>query len=168
VPKKTAPKRAGKRPMADGEEARKIRALWLACYHLGVVRDPAEAALAAFVQRVTGGKSRGVAALQWLDADGAVKAVEALKAMAARPVAKGGGGVNWAAYDTPTGKAEHPRRRVVEAQATVLGWPWERIVRLGAQVTGRPALSFYDAADWDRLVVELGAALKVMRLERQA
>lgn len=163
MPKKTAPKRAGTRPLADGEAVRKIRALWLACYHLGVVRDPAEAALAGFVQRVSGGKGKGVAALQWLRADGALKAIEALKAMAARPVAQGGGGVDWAAYDTPDGKVAHPRRRVVEAQGRILGLDKDVLQQIGQQVTGQPVWTFYGAADWDRLIDALGTRVRAQR-----
>jgi phage gp16-like protein len=68
------PNRAGKRPMAADPQSAKIRALWLALYHLGTVRDPAEAALTAFAKRMT-----GVSALQWLNAAQGNKVIEALK-----------------------------------------------------------------------------------------
>lgn len=73
-PKKGQPKRAGRRKLAEGEQASKIRALWLDLYHLGALRDPGEEALAAFVARCT-----GVEALQWLDTDSADKAIKALR-----------------------------------------------------------------------------------------
>lgn len=72
--KKTGPKRAGKRRLAEGDQAAKIRALWMNLYHLAEIRDPSEDALAAFVARVT-----GVEALQWLDERQADKAIKALR-----------------------------------------------------------------------------------------
>lgn len=74
-----ARKRAGSRPMAADPQSAKIRALWLALYQLGAVRDPAESALAAFAKRMT-----GVAALQWLDPAQANRVIEALKDWCAR------------------------------------------------------------------------------------
>lgn len=71
---KTQPKRGGSRPMAADPQSAKIRALWLALYHLGAVRDPAESALSAFAKRMT-----HVAALQWLDGAQANRVIEALK-----------------------------------------------------------------------------------------
>ena len=40
------------RKQADNPDARKIRALWLLLYELSAVKDPSEAALAAYVKRV--------------------------------------------------------------------------------------------------------------------
>lgn len=73
-PRPRQPKRAGDRPLAAHPQAAKMRALWLALYHLGYVRNPAEDALAAFVKRQT-----GVAALQWVTSAQANKVIEALK-----------------------------------------------------------------------------------------
>ncbi|TCS62567.1 gp16 family protein [Varunaivibrio sulfuroxidans] len=127
-PKKAAPKRAGVRPLAGGEEAAKMRALWLSLYHLGVVRDPAERALAHFARRLTGKE-----ALQWMDPCETVKVIEALKAMATRQ-----GGVDWspiAAIPTPL---NNPRARVIEAQ-------WRILSARGAVADGSDALPFYAA-----------------------
>ena len=67
-------KRAGTRPLAPGRQPRKMRALWLALYHLGEVRDPSEAALAAFAKRIT-----GIDALQFLEPHEANAVIEGLK-----------------------------------------------------------------------------------------
>lgn len=67
-------RRAGPRPMAEGPQAGKARALWLALYHLGEIEDPSEATLAGFARRVTKQE-----ALQWLDADQLNKVIEGLK-----------------------------------------------------------------------------------------
>lgn len=40
------------RRQAAGPDARKVRALWLYLHELGAVRDPSEAALTAYVQRI--------------------------------------------------------------------------------------------------------------------
>jgi phage gp16-like protein len=72
--KKGQPKRAGKRKLAEGGQAAKIRALWMNLWHLAEIRDPSEDALAAFVKRTT-----GVEALQWIDAGQADKAIKALR-----------------------------------------------------------------------------------------
>ncbi|MBI3445618.1 MAG: regulatory protein GemA [Magnetospirillum sp.] len=71
---KPSPKRAGTRAMAGDPQSAKIRALWLALYHLGAVRSPEESALAAFAKRMTGRD-----ALQWLSGVQANRVIEALK-----------------------------------------------------------------------------------------
>jgi phage gp16-like protein len=67
--------------LASDPQSRKIRALWITLHKAGVVRDPSESALAAYVQRMT--KSRvqpqGVAALQWCDGAQKHRIIEALK-----------------------------------------------------------------------------------------
>ncbi len=68
------PTRAGTRKLATSGQASKIRALWLSLYQLGEVKDPSEAALSAFVRRMT-----GVEALQWLTPDKADTAIDALR-----------------------------------------------------------------------------------------
>ena len=65
---------APQRPLAQAPQDRKIRALWLDLHGMGVVRNADEAALAAFVQRMT-----GVAALQWLTTEQASAVIEHLK-----------------------------------------------------------------------------------------
>lgn len=46
------PKRAGKKKQADGAQVAKVRAMWLALYHLGEVRDPSEEAMGEYVRRM--------------------------------------------------------------------------------------------------------------------
>lgn len=129
--KPTAPKRAGRRPLADSEAAGKLRALWLDGWHLGVVQDSSEAALSAWVKRVTGGRRKGIDALHWLTEDDAAKAIEGLKAWLAREA-----GVSWDAYRDPITRQTwyDPARRVVEAQAKALGLPWREALAVGGHV----------------------------------
>ena len=67
------------RPLAQYPEARKIRALWLFLHHLGAVKNPSEAALAAYVKRVA-----KVDALQWTDGHQTEVLIETLKKWAMR------------------------------------------------------------------------------------
>lgn len=55
-------------------QAKKIRALWLALYGAGVVRNPDESALLAYVRR-----QQQVDRLEWLSVAAASKVIEALK-----------------------------------------------------------------------------------------
>ena len=69
---------------------KKVQALWISLYNLGLVEDRRDSAITAFVTRQT-----GLQALNWLrDPADTLKVVEALKAMAARD-----GGVNWQGAD---------------------------------------------------------------------
>lgn len=67
------------RPLAMDEESRKVRALWLMLHELGVVRDPSEQALAAYVKRIA-----KVDALQWARGEGVYDVIESLKKWAMR------------------------------------------------------------------------------------
>jgi phage gp16-like protein len=66
-----------RRTLDTSAEASKARALWLWLHDLGIVRDPSEAALAAFAKRIS-----GVDALQWTQRPD--KVIEGLKAFGAR------------------------------------------------------------------------------------
>ena len=67
------------RKLADDPQSKMIRALWLQLHEVGKVRNPDEAALAAFVKRQTGRD-----ALQWLNGKEASALIEELKKWAAR------------------------------------------------------------------------------------
>lgn len=67
------------RPLAQGAECKKIRALWLFLHQLEVVKNPSEEALAAYVKRLT-----GVDALQWINGEQSLRLIEALKKWAMR------------------------------------------------------------------------------------
>lgn len=66
-------------PLAQDPESKKIRALWIFLHELGLVRNSSEAALAAYVKRIT-----GVEALQWLNGQQAETMIESLKKWAMR------------------------------------------------------------------------------------
>lgn len=152
-PARRGPVRAGTRPLATTATAGKLRALWLDGWHLGVVQDPSEAALSAWVKRVTGGRRRGIDALQWLTEDDAAKAIEGLKAWLTREA-----GVCWDAYRDPITREVwyDPARRVVEAQARLLGLTWRQALGVGGHV-GWFAVS---AAEATAVVEALGVLLR--------
>jgi phage gp16-like protein len=77
--KKTSGRKAGARYRRGTPQQAMIRGIWIDLAKAGAVRDPSEAALAAFVKRTT-----GVEALNWLDAAQANKVIEALKSWAGR------------------------------------------------------------------------------------
>ena len=67
------------RPLAQYPEAKKVRALWLFLHQLGAVKNPSEAALAAYVKRIA-----KVDALQWADGHQTEALIETLKKWAMR------------------------------------------------------------------------------------
>ncbi|UTH73524.1 gp16 family protein [Chromobacterium sp. IIBBL 290-4] len=67
------------RSLAQDEQHKKIRALWLFLHQIGVVKNPAESALAAYVKRITGRD-----AMQWLAGDQLEQVIESLKKWAMR------------------------------------------------------------------------------------
>jgi hypothetical protein len=101
------------RPRMDGRFVPKLRALWIAGYNLGVVRDNSDAALMAFITRQT-----GVSHTRFLFSfDEANKVITALKKMLARD-----GGVVWQNTKNMSLNAGliADKRAIVEAQGVKL------------------------------------------------
>ncbi|MGF6098863.1 gp16 family protein [Pseudomonas sp. 18175] len=71
---KVRPTKVQTRPLADDEQSKKIRSLWLSLHDLGAVRDSSEEALAKFVLSRT-----KVSALQWITPAQASWVIEQLK-----------------------------------------------------------------------------------------
>ncbi|MBF0095672.1 MAG: regulatory protein GemA [Alphaproteobacteria bacterium] len=110
-------------PAASGGTGDKIRALWIACWNLGVVRDGSEAALRAFVKRQT-----KIDDLRFLPGAKAHRVIEGLKAMAGRA------GVDW---------VEHTNPRI----CVVLG-QWRRLRALGALTSIPPGADADALVNW--------------------
>jgi len=66
--------KTGVQQLADDEQSKLIRHLWLSLHTAGHVKNPSEQALAAFVERQT-----GVSALQFLSSDSADKVINRLR-----------------------------------------------------------------------------------------
>lgn len=143
-------------PAVAGPYAGKLRALWIAAWHLGVTRNNSDAAMLAFVKRQT-----GIDHTRFLiEARAANRAIEGLKAWIAREA-----GVEWGEAGTD------PRRVVVEAQVRRLEALGD--IRPGAfgtsqflvdyvcRVSGaNRGLQYVDAAGWDKAIAALGARLR--------
>lgn len=71
---KVRPKGKATRKLASDDQSKMIRGLWLELHEYGYVENPSEAALAAFVKRMT-----KIDDLHWLDVDQASKVIEDLK-----------------------------------------------------------------------------------------
>lgn len=108
------------RPSKEKERLiRKMRALWISLYRLGVTYDRTDDGLTAFARRVSGGAQTGIRSINWLDQDAAGNVIEAMKKMAEREAC-----VDWSGYQIGYGPNAHtvynPRARVIEAQWKIM------------------------------------------------
>ena len=141
---------------AGAGHQRKVKALWISLYYLGVVDDRRDSAIDAFVRR-----QAKVDALRFLTPSAASAVIEALRGMAARD-----GGVDW---DGWTGNPP-----IKGDQVHVVHAIWGRLERLGVlkapAVFGLPGYGKrmglpddprrYEAAHWDTLIRTLGRRLR--------
>ena len=111
-----------KRRMSDNRHTRKIKALWISAYNLGLLRDSSDAAMEKFVKRQT-----GIDSSRWIvNAADAAKVVEALKQWLARD-----GKVDWSpAAPGMASYCDWPVYKIAVAQ-------WLRLIDLGNVQTGR-------------------------------
>lgn len=72
--KRPARKATQSRSLAEDPQSKMIRALWLSLHEKGIVRDPSERALSAYIKRITRRD-----ALQWLNIKEAAHVIETLK-----------------------------------------------------------------------------------------
>lgn len=159
---------------ADGPYARKLQALWISAYNLGVVRNRDDAAMIKFVQR-----QAKVSHTRFLtEPADAKKAIEALKSWIAREA-----GVDWpirdesdGAIDTKRAVAQAACRRMVEMGAFDLhgatfsqAWP-SVFVNWAYQsahvpVANEPA---YQPEHWDAMTAAAGRRMRVKASKRRA
>lgn len=105
---KSAPK--GRKKLS-GPYAKKLQALWISAYNLGIVQDIDDKAMLAFIKRQTG--IENTAFLR--DAADAQKVIEALKAWIAREAF-----VDWSYDKDRLSWANNPKYQVVSAQVRKL------------------------------------------------
>ncbi|MCF1485060.1 regulatory protein GemA [Agrobacterium vitis] len=155
-----APASAGKRKPLVGKFAKKLQALWIAGWNLGVVENRDDAALLAFVTRQT-----GLDHVRFLHhADDAKKAIEGLKTWLAREAGVGFGNTNgqeWLASDGA---------KIAWAQWKILNPGVSLIVRKGfdAQVASLLGLSNVWLADvkpsqWQTVMNALGKRVRARK-----
>ncbi|MDD1534593.1 MULTISPECIES: regulatory protein GemA [unclassified Bradyrhizobium] len=99
----------------------KLRALWIAGYNLGIVRERTDRAMLAFLQRQT-----GVSHVRFLkDAQAASSAIEALKAWLERAA-----GVVWPSSRDLEDLTEGDR--VIASKRAILDAQWKKLIAIGA------------------------------------
>lgn len=109
------PASTGTRKGLEGKFAKKLQALWIAGWNLGIVRDRDDKALIAFVERQT-----GISHVRFLHhAEDAIKAIEGLKGWLARTA-----GVDWSVGDHLPDWMRMPGAQIALAQ-------WQLLVRAG-------------------------------------
>jgi phage gp16-like protein len=159
---KSPPRRAGARTLADDRQSRKMRALWISGFHLGVIRDPSEAALVAFAKRLTGAD-----ALQWTVSEGANDVIEALKDMLEREA-----GVIWQVGDRRAVVGNNREDLVAEDRFWIVR-AQQRIIRNAGIYDNQqwtevcwhllstpPRLGDYQDRDWHQLIERLGGLIR--------
>ncbi|MFD1330235.1 regulatory protein GemA [Mycoplana ramosa] len=153
-------RRANGRQKLTGKFAKKLQALWIAGWNLGVVRDRDDAALVAFVKRQT-----GIDHTRWLTyADDAGAAIEALKAWLRREAGVNFGNTN--GYDW------------LAADGAKIAWAQWRILHPGASMMVRQGFdeavfkilgrtNFYLAAvtpkEWQTIMNTFGERVRAAR-----
>lgn len=154
-------RRANGQTKLTGRFAKKLQALWIAAWNLGIVRERDDAALITFVKRQT-----GIDHTRWLRAGAdANRAIEALKAWVARE-----GGVDWsvAPYDPEYARA--PGFKIAWAQWLRLGGnPHANSVRQFRQeATALAGVPFEDISDagWRVVMNAFGERIRTAKKVR--
>ncbi len=131
----------GRKPL-EGKFAKKLQALWIAGWNLGVVRNRDDQALIAFVERQT-----GLSHVRFLhEAGDALKAIEALKAWMSREAK-----VDWSTADWVPDWLKLAGAQIAVAQWNIL---------VAAEVV-RPSIT-----EFRKLVAELAKPIDQIRDER--
>lgn len=158
---KGAARRPSGAPALTGKYAKKLQALWIAGYNLGIVRDRDDAALIAFIKRQT-----GIEHERWLRyADDARKVIEALKGWLQREAGVGFGNLNGQDWLAPDGA------KIAWAQWRLLTPGTSLIVRKGfddevRRILGRDSsllLGNVKDADWIIVMNELGLRVRAAK-----
>ena len=148
----------------DTPVARKLRALWIAAYDLGLVRERSDRAMLSFLERQT-----GVSHTRFLSSPGeGAPAIEALKSWLARD-----GGVEWPAREAwkKDGKADFDE--IAASKWAIIEAQWRRLTSLShhltigdawlanhAEVIAAKSLKRFELSDFDAVQKELGRVLR--------
>ncbi|MGM5088023.1 gp16 family protein [Rhizobium sp. 814_E9_N1_1] len=153
-----AARRGDGRQKLTGKYAKKLQALWIAAWNLGIVRDRDDNALIAFVKRQT-----GIDHTRFLVyADDAKRAIEALKGWINREAGVSYGNTNGYEWLSTDGA------KVAWAQWKILMPGAGLLVRKGfdsevAKLTGRSMLQEVTAADWRIVMNSFGDRIRAGR-----
>ncbi|MFK5980857.1 MAG: regulatory protein GemA [Rhizobiaceae bacterium] len=114
----------GHRTLLKGKYAKKLQALWIACWNMGIIKHSSDEALLAFVKRQT-----GLDHTRFMHHAGdAEKVIEALKGMLARE------GVDWTKDATTHDFYKLPGYKIAVAQ-------WEKLLKRNNEGNGFVFLS---------------------------
>lgn len=162
----------------DTTVGRKLRALWISGWNLGLVRDRTDRAMLKFLERQT-----GVSHVKFLAPEHAYRAIEALKSMLSR------GGVVWPSpspHPSPRKRGEGVEPQNGEAgegqraaqKRAVIDAQWQRLADLAAvtplegetlqqsldryafKVTWKNGWCFFESRDYDAVITALGKRLR--------
>lgn len=153
----SSPRRQNGRHALSGKYAKKLQAMWIAAWNLGIVDNRDDAALEAFVERQT-----GLARERWLhQAEDARKVVEALKGWMEREAA-----VNWGTTRRIWQQADGAR--IAWAQWRILNPAAVLVVMMGFdrevfRVTGATALEEVSARGWIDVMNVLGRQVRATK-----
>ncbi|MEM6384354.1 MAG: regulatory protein GemA [Pseudomonadota bacterium] len=150
-----------RRRTLTGPYAKKLQALWIAGWNLGLVRNRDDRALLAFVKRQT-----GLEHTQFLyDAANAAKVIEALKAWLARE-----GGVEWeldplmsALYRTAGRRIACAQMRKIVPEICVGDVLDEVLAEASLQYCGQPVPSLEEEHHWIPVMNALGRQVRAKK-----
>ncbi|TCU35427.1 gp16 family protein [Rhizobium azibense] len=150
-----ATRRADGRRRLSGKYAKKLQALWIAAWNLGIVRERDDTALLAFVKRQTGVDHTRFLAY----ADDANRAIEALKSWMRREAGVSYGNTNGYDWLAPDGA------KVAWAQWKILTPGASVMVRKGfdeqvVKIIGKTMLHEVSAANWQRVMNDFGERIR--------
>lgn len=147
------PSSGGRRKALEGRFAKKLQALWIAGWNLGIVRNRDDKAMLAFVKRQT-----GVEHTRFLHhAEDAAKAIEALKAWLARE-----GGVDWS--PPANGFVQLNGYRIAKAQWTLLGGAPAEFLSEACGINGHNSPSLLQQeSDWQPVMNEFGQRIRATK-----
>ena len=137
----------------SGSYAKKLQALWISGWNLGLVKNRNDEALIAFVKRQT-----GIQSMTWLrDPEDADKAVEALKKWLERA------GVDWTVDKLTPAHARAPGFKIAIAQSFLLNpeRPSDALVGIMHELFPNPAIVKMRPADWIKVMNALGEEIRV-------
>lgn len=157
-----AARRSDGRQKLTGKYAKKLQALWIAAWNLGIVRDRDDSALVSFVKR-----QAGVEHTRFLVyADDANRAIEAIKSWMRREVGVSYGNTN--GYDWLSADGA----KVAWAQWKILTPGASLMVRKGfdgdvAKLTGKAMLQEVTAAGWQLVMNNFGERIRKDKAARK-
>lgn len=159
VPKGAARRPNGKAKLS-GKYAKKLQALWIAGYNLGIVHDRDDAALVAFIKRQT-----GIEQERWLRfTDDANKVIEALKGWMEREAK-----VNWRKDRFMPAYTQTDGYRIAHAQWKILRTlsfePIDDFGRIVIKIAGGPPTGCLTEQEWIPVMNELGRQIRRLAVE---